>query len=1046
MKVLKKLIFLSLPLIFLLSANTASLSATENSPSVWNQTVLSQQEEQWITLPEPATAFSVSLPHDVTVSVQTEGSPEWKLVSSESDAHDGEEEHLPEVPDFALGKAEWSELVFAEKSFTRFRFRITAEHEEAVPTTVQFSFIDSRKGNSYQTAALGSLSSDSGLRIISRAEWGADESLRFVDGIAENATTSKDPETSSLSKSIAKGCDDLQDFYPDEFELKGVIHRESGKELIWPLQYSEKIEKFVIHHTAGATHLERNPVEVMRGIYSYHSRSRGWGDIGYHYVIDGNGNIYEGKAGGDYVVGGHVYCSNIQTIGIALMGNFQESDPTEGQINALQRLLPYLAGKYELDPSDSSVFHGKKLPNVLGHRDLGATACPGENMYALLNTVRKLITGSSIVQRLSNIDRSADFLGTVSVLKLKPSENTQLTFQFKNTGNVSWNSNTWLYVVQPKTGVSVISKRTGKKYVAALLKESNVKPGEVGTFTVDAEAGFRGGLYSLEFSPVVDGRKVSDAAVVQPVEVTSPDWGASLVNTRTEPPVPFAGERVSLSVNVKNTGTTRWEKDHITLHLSSFGKQYDATLNEAVILPGQTGSFSLSLPPFPAKRIYILRSQLLVDGRKMQGIRPFIIRLSVSEPQYTAQVLGNQFMRITPDANNTVNESIKIMNTGNSIWNKADTKLTLTSRTKKHEFTMNESSVGPREVATFSITFPVESTGIIRYVPKLLNGSRNIYGLQSVRFVIFRRALPTRPVVTPSTVTSPTPNAPSSVSNTNTIRVRLGYSAESATISSSGTFRVISDGTATGTVQSGDQVRIEKNETQVRLNSQNSGIIRLVPEQNGNVFTISSWNRSPAWDTNSRYNDNRFRGILELRVYNGEFIVVNELPLEEYLLGLAETGSQTHSEKHKVMSILARSYAAFYMQPQNTKFPGAPYDGDDSPERFQKYLGYSYEVRNPQFTAAAKATTGLVVKYGGKLVKTPYFSQSDGRTKSAEEVWGWTDTPYLQSVDDPFCAGMEPRGHGVGLSGCGAEAAAQRGKTYEEIIKYYYQGVTIDKL
>ena len=123
-----------------------------------------------------------------------------------------------------------------------------------------------------------------------------------------------------------------------------------------------------------------------------------------------------------------------------------------------------------------------------------------------------------------------------------------------------------------------------------------------------------------------------------------------------------------------------------------------------------------------------------------------------------------------------------------------------------------------------------------------------------------------------------------------------------------------------------------------------------------------------------------------------------------------------------------------------------PYDGNDDPAIFQKYLGYSFELRMPEFVGAVKLTENEVVTYQGELIKTPYFSQSDGRTRSAQEVWGWTNTPYLVSVPDPWCAGLTLQGHGVGLSGCGAEAQARLGKTYDDIIKYYYTGVEVEEI
>ena len=130
----------------------------------------------------------------------------------------------------------------------------------------------------------------------------------------------------------------------------------------------------------------------------------------------------------------------------------------------------------------------------------------------------------------------------------------------------------------------------------------------------------------------------------------------------------------------------------------------------------------------------------------------------------------------------------------------------------------------------------------------------------------------------------------------------------------------------------------------------------------------------------------------------------------------------------------------------NRKFPGLPYDGSDDPAIFQKYLGYGMEARSPNFAGAVAITKDEIVTYQGALVKTPYFNQSDGKTLSAQEVWGWTNTPYLVSVADPWCNGMTKSGHGVGLSGYGATKQAEEGKTYDEIIKYYYQGVVVQEM
>jgi len=217
---------------------------------------------------------------------------------------------------------------------------------------------------------------------------------------------------------------------------------------------------------------------------------------------------------------------------------------------------------------------------------------------------------------------------------------------------------------------------------------------------------------------------------------------------------------------------------------------------------------------------------------------------------------------------------------------------------------------------------------------------------------------------------------------------------------------------------------------------------RFLPDS-GTILRIDNYENRPAWNTT--YNDNEFRGVLEVDRYSDEMEVINELPVEDYLKGLGEISATDPYEKIKAIIVLARSYAYYYTK-VGVKFPGAPYNLTDDPERSQKYLGYGFEQRNPTGVKAVNDTTGLVVKYNGNLVKTPYFSSDDGRTRSAQEVWAWTDTPWLVSVDDPGCKGMTMNGHGVGLSGCGALYWANLGKTFKEIIAYYFKGVTVEKL
>ena len=209
------------------------------------------------------------------------------------------------------------------------------------------------------------------------------------------------------------------------------------------------------------------------------------------------------------------------------------------------------------------------------------------------------------------------------------------------------------------------------------------------------------------------------------------------------------------------------------------------------------------------------------------------------------------------------------------------------------------------------------------------------------------------------------------------------------------------------------------------------------------ILRVDNFERTSSADRSK--SDNEFRGVLEVRSYNKQLHVINELPIEDYLKGTGEIREQEPMEKLRAIIIVARTYAAFYVKIAE-KFPGAPFNLTDDAETSQKYIGYDAEKRSPNTSKAIEDTIGLVVTYQGKLVKTPYFHSDDGRTRSAEEVWGWKDTPYLVSVPDPYCQGKTLQGHGVGLSGCGSLGMANAGKTYGEIIQYYYKGVGIKKL
>jgi hypothetical protein len=197
--------------------------------------------------------------------------------------------------------------------------------------------------------------------VIPRSGWGADESLRF----------------------------------------------DSNDNEIWPPQFWP-VQKLILHHTATQSN-DPDPPATIRSIYYYHAITQGWGDIGYNFLIDEAGNIYEGRYSRPYasgesptgqdltgngVTGAHAQGYNSGTVGIALLGTLTNQDATPAARDALGRLLAWEADEHGLDPMGSTLYtnpvNGTQatFPNIAGHRDVAATECPGDVFYATLPAIR----------------------------------------------------------------------------------------------------------------------------------------------------------------------------------------------------------------------------------------------------------------------------------------------------------------------------------------------------------------------------------------------------------------------------------------------------------------------------------------------------------------------------------------------------------------------------------------------------------------------------------------------------------------------------------
>ncbi len=583
---------------------------------------------------------------------------------------------------------------------------------------------------------------NAGPNIIKRADWGADETLRYrdnpiwkkaFDAIEADKDKPKSEATLKYEAKIRSIAIHLATDFPDQDKAIETIRSEGDRTLVWPIEKTRQVERIVIHHTAENNQTSKDDLALIRGIYYYHTIVRGWGDIGYNYLVGQRGQIYEGRAGGDYNVAAHAIWNNKSSVGVSVMGNFTTDSVVAEQEEAIKSIVEYLSKKYGIDIHKTSVGHKEckkddcvmddfSTPNLAGHKEVGFTSCPGDNLFAIVENLRKTESAS---------------LGRTLVL--------------------------------------------------------------------------------------------------------SPNYH---------------------SVKIASIGPAD------------------------------------SLTTKPLGKWPIVRIRLSYTGST--------IRLKSGD---------SRLARLTIGANSWI--------------------------LKKNP----------------ELPFEVSASG-------------------KIALVVGKKKYPF------------------------------------------------------------SQVALE-----------------------ANIIEIPSWNRKPSWDKTGLMNDNVFRGKIILENVWGNLIVINELPLEDYLKWIAEVSNGDNEEKIKTILTAARSYAYFYSKKENRKFPGASYDGSDNPDEFQKYLGYGYEKRSPQSVQLVDATNGQIITHEGQSIKPWYFSESNGQTLSAKQycenrVKNGTlpvstickDIPYLQSVTDPGGVGHAQKWHGVGISGIGATYLARdMGFKYDQIIEYYLDGVKIRK-
>lgn len=229
-------------------------------------------------------------------------------------------------------------------------------------------------------------------------------------------------------------------------------------------QYGD-VQVAFIHHTVSLNDYQPADVpSIILGICRYHRNSNGWNDIGYNFLVDKFGTLWEGRAGGidQPVVGAQAQGFNSQSTGIANIGTFDDVPETDAAMNSMAALIRWklpltgapTAGATTLvsaGGSDNRYSAGTRVPldRVSGHRDVDATDCPGVDLYAQLPTLRSMVGSVAPVKQRTRIaaafqppllvfPHTTQIAGTLALINATPLGGEPLQVQLYGKG--SWHT------------------------------------------------------------------------------------------------------------------------------------------------------------------------------------------------------------------------------------------------------------------------------------------------------------------------------------------------------------------------------------------------------------------------------------------------------------------------------------------------------------------------------------------------------------------------------------------------------------------------------
>ena len=337
----------------------------------------------------------------------------------------------------------------------------------------------------------------------------------------------------------------------------------------WIPRYPKKVQKAVVHHTVTDDGGNGQVAAAIRAIYYYHAVTRGWGDIGYSYIVDKYGNVWTGRQGGDNTEAGHAYGWNQGSIGIAALGTYSVTQPSAAMLASIANIIAMKFTQFGIQPYGADPFvHQEQArdgtwvnvasnpPNVQGHRDCnyiqsqygGQTACPGNALYAQLTNIRQMAQTA-----VNNGYNQMPFLETTLPKAGYPGASLTVGVTVANKGktNIPAGTRVSYKVIQ---GANTVVQQGGAATIGA-----DIGPGAIGAvnvpFTVPAI-----GNYIVRWDLQTSGGAWWNLSYGSPVReqyFRGADWSVDWVSDNV--PISWtAGETRMITVTIANDGGRVW--------------------------------------------------------------------------------------------------------------------------------------------------------------------------------------------------------------------------------------------------------------------------------------------------------------------------------------------------------------------------------------------------------------------------------------------------------------------------------------------------------